>query len=100
MGIFGFFKRPQHQRFDYKPRFYDAVKEEREARMAQYASSDGTDLAKRRISSGFKRRSVSGYAGADTKRSNRRLVIILIILVFLTYYFIQKYLPQISDLLD
>jgi hypothetical protein len=100
MGIFGFIRRPQHQKFDYKPRYYDAVKEEREARMARYKTSDGTDLAKSRISSGLRRRSGSGYAGADTSRSNRRLVIILIVLAFLTYFFIQKYLPQIVDLLE
>lgn len=100
MGFFNFFKRPQHQRFDYKPRFYDADKEEREARMARYKSVDGTDAAKSRISSGLRRRTARGYGGEDAKRSNMRLVAILVILIFLTYYFIQKYLPQIVDLVE
>lgn len=100
MGVFNFFKRPQHQKFDYRPRFYDPEKEEREARLAKYRNEDHTESVKNRISAGFKRRSASGYGGVDAKRSNMRLIAILIVLLFLTYYFIQKYLPQIIDLLE
>lgn len=101
MAFFNFFKRPRHQQFDYKPRFYDPVREEREARIARLKmKGSDTELAKSRISAGFQKRTKRGYAGVDTRRSNLRLVAILVVLLFLTYYFIQKYLPQIIDLLD
>lgn len=100
MGVFNFFRRPQHQKFDYKPRFYDPAKEEREARLAKYRSKDPAAGVKSRISSGFRRRSARGYGGVDARRSNMRLIAILVVLIFLTYYFIQKYLPQIVDLVE
>lgn len=100
MGVFNFFKRPQHQKFDYKPRFYDPVKEDREARMARYKDADETEFAKSRISSGFRRRTARGYGGGNSRQSNIRLVVILVVLILLTYYFIQTYLPQIIEIIE
>ena len=101
MAFFSFFNRPKHQTFDYKPRFYDPDKEDREARMARYRrDADDSGIAKSRISAGFRQRTKRGYTGTNTRRSNLRLIAILVVLLYLTYYFIQKYLPQIVDLLE
>ncbi len=101
MAFFSFFNRPKHQTFDYKPRFYDPDKEEREARMAKYRrDADDSSIAKSRISAGFRQRTKRGYTGTNTRRSNLRLIAILVVLLYMTYYFIQKYLPQIVDLLE
>jgi len=102
MSIRNFMKVPKHQRFDYKPRFYDEEKEELESRVSRH--TDGIDRAsavKSGISRGFQRRSASGYSGGqEYSRSNKRLFIILIILVALTFVFIVNFLPQIVALIE
>ena len=101
MAIFSFFKKPLHQKFDYKPRFYDAEKEERKARLARYQEGNGgEDAMKSRISAGFKRKSRSGGAGYSSKKRNLRLVAILVVLVWMTYHFLEKYLPIIVDAVE
>jgi len=100
MGIFSFFKRPLHQKFDYKPRFYDADKEEREARWAKYSDDDRkVDHMRSRISAGFRSKS-KGANSRAAYRSNIRLVVILILLVVLTFIFLNKYLPVIVDSIE
>ena len=101
MSVFNFFKRPPHQKFDYKPRFYDPVKEEREARLAKYKEGGGdAEQVKARISAGFRSRSRTGSIRNDSKRANLRLVAILIVLIWMTYYFLDKYLPVIVDAVE
>lgn len=101
MAIFSFFKKPKHQRFDYKPRFYDPDKEDLRSRLAQYRDDpDGTVDMKNRISSGFKRKARGSSSSSYNKRSNKRLIAIMVILVWMTYYFLQKYLPIIVEAVE
>lgn len=100
MGIFSFFKRPVHQKFDYKPRFYDAEREEREARWARYDDKERTsDQLKSRISAGFRSKS-SGSSIRANRRANIRLVIILVVLVVMTFIFLERYLPIIVEAVE
>jgi len=102
MGILNFMRTPRHQRFDYKPRYFDADKNELEERLAKYKkNTDKTASAKRGISRGFARKSSGGYRGGKAhSRSNVRLIVILFILIALTYYFLVNYSPQIIEILE
>ena len=88
MGIPRFFKVPEHRRFHYEPIYYDERKERLEERIreieAEYGiKQDGKPV--RKISKG----SFSGYYGKKKKAqrySNTRLVIIIIFLLFVSYY--------------
>ena len=102
MGILNFMRTPKHQRFDYKPRHFDADKDELEERLAKYKKgNDKTSSAKKGISRGFARKSGGGYRGGkEYGRSNKRLVVILLILIALSYYFLVSYLPKIIDILE
>lgn len=101
MALFSFFKTPRHQRFEYKPRFYDPQKERLEE-ILKNAKGEGisdTELAKSRISSAFRRR---GRGHIDTKKSVRRsnylLLAIIVILFALTYVLLTVYLPEFVEL--
>lgn len=102
MSIRNFMKVPKHQRFDFKPQYYDEEKEKLEARVSHIKDGvDSSEAVKSGISRGFQRRSASGYRGSqEYSRSNKRLLIILIFLVVLTFVFIVTYLPQIVALVE
>ena len=98
MGFFRMGSRFKHRSFDYVPRFYDPAKEELENRVKGYnEKSDAAEIAKNRIRMGFRK------GGADTrkykhsvrKRSNIRLLGIIIFLVLASVLFLNKYLPEI-----
>lgn len=101
MAIFSFFKRPKHQQFDYKPRFYDPDKEDLRSRLAQYRDdAEGTAHIKNRISSGLRRKARGTGSAHSYKTSNRRLAAIFVILIWMTYYFLKKYLPIIVQAVE
>jgi len=99
-----FFKIPKHQRFDYKPRFWDADKEDLEKRMKASGNSKETDAEamKARISSRL--RSRGGYhpgkrdQSKQLFRSNMILLASVVILVILSFIIIQVYLPKILQM--
>ncbi len=100
MGLFNFLKLPKHQKFSYKPRHWDPEKEERDARL-RLAKGNDAEAIKGRVSAGFRNRRSTGYLGTkENKRSNRRLLYVLIILIALTYIFLSKYLPQIINFIE
>ncbi|MEL6986301.1 MAG: hypothetical protein AAGK97_00580 [Bacteroidota bacterium] len=93
-----FFKIPKHQKFNYKPRFYDAEREDLEKRVQRAKNSQGEslDAVKSRISS--KLRS-GGYADSSVRRKYQRrssLITfgIIIVLLALACYIIIYYLPD------
>ena len=103
MALFSFFKTPRHQKFEYKPRFYDPQKEKVEQilRNARGEGSSDTELAKTRIASTFQRRSKSH---SSTKRAMRKsnflLLAIIVILFGVTYMLLTVYLPEFIDLFE
>jgi hypothetical protein len=89
----GFGKRPQPRKFDFIPRFYDAQKEELEQRLAQYDESNrDEEKAKNRIKSGLRNRYYgdAGYRDSEVKKSNLRLLYIIVILIFVSYLILRS----------
>jgi hypothetical protein len=104
MALLRFLKLPEHQQYDYKPRFWDPQKEELEERLKRIdeIQDGGTAGARARISGGFRR----GY-NMDSKvrsrqvmRSNLMLIGVVVALVVLSYLMISVYLPQIVEMLN
>jgi len=79
-----FFKTPKNKKYNYRPVYYDAKKEEREKRLktAYEEGPDGYENALRdRLQMRWKR-----TAGSRERRgSNQRLVIILTVIFLLAY---------------
>ena len=102
MALFSIFKTPKHQKFDYKPRYWDPAKEDLDNRIKQAQGAD-TEAMKARISRGFRRGSTAGYAekrAIERRRSNKILLITVIVLVFLCYLFLTVYLPEIVEMVE
>ncbi len=104
MALFKFGKTVKHQRFNYIPRFYDPVKEEREARRnaARGIVDDDPEAMKARIIRNFreKHRGPVKHQRNASRRSNMILVVTLITLLLLTYILLTKYLPAIERALE
>lgn len=98
MALFNFFRVPRPQRYNYIPRYYDPVKEELEARLGRNqpdGDEDNIEQMKSRISHNFRRKqSVDNrYRRQQTRKSNIRLFVIVIMLLFLTYLVLVELLP-------
>lgn len=92
MALLRLFKPPGHQRYEYKPRFWNPEKEELKERLenASGAKELNTDAMKLRISEHFARRSSrgnvpSGYRMREINRSNFRLALVLAAIIFIAY---------------
>ena len=103
MALFSFFKAPQNQRYAYKPRFWNPKKEEMEKRLRYLDSikGDTQEAVKSRLSGGFRGKySVdSSIRSKGVSKSNKRLLMIIVVLLFLSYLIISVYLPKIVELL-
>lgn len=75
-----FFKRPINHKFDYKPLYYDSVKEQQEKRAAAIGRNGASSFSGKINFSSSKARTVN--------RSNWRLLIIIMVLFGLAYYII------------
>lgn len=99
---FGFGKRAKPRTFDYKPRFYDPAREEREARLSKYrgfsSEEEGVSHMTTRIRSGLKNKWQKGDTKAHVRRSNMRLLYILIILFLLSFLLLSS--NKITALLE
>ena len=104
MAFLKFFRVPKHQKYDYKPRFWNPKKEALEDRLAQIKSikEGGVEAAKSRISGGFKRGYATNYQAKRQQimRSNLMLLGIIALLLIMSYLFITKYLPKIATALE
>ena len=109
MALMKFFKTPKNQKFDYKPRYWDPKKEALEERMSKYkAEKKGdTKAVKARLSKGFKGKGASmGFRETrelrtkELKRSNRVLLITVVVLALLSYLLFEIYLTEIVDMLE
>ena len=90
MGIPSFFHLPEHRRFNFKTRYYDKEKEERENRIKNIERELDSNDEKghvSRIKGQMKRRfdRADQYAAGQKRKSNIRLVIIIGILLFISY---------------
>lgn len=89
----GFGKTPKHKKFGYIPRFYDEEKERLQEQLDQHRG-DITDeeKVKRRISSGLRQRYVGdeSYRKANVKKSNFRILYVLVILMFISYIILSS----------
>lgn len=104
MALMSFFKRPQHQRFEYKPRHYDPKKEdlEKRLRLAKRAKDGDPDAIKERISTGFRRKhqAKKGSYNSGAFRTNMLLLVIIGVLIGLTFLILTVYLPRIEQMLS
>lgn len=104
MALFRFGKTVKHQRFNYIPRYYDPEKEERDARIkaARGMAGDDADAMKARIAKGFRDRNRSSHKSqrSTTKRSNLILIFTLVLLLYITYILLTRYMPVIERALE
>lgn len=104
MALRRFIKLPSHQKYQYKPRYWDPEKEELDARMEQIESlkNGGTDGMKARITSGMKRgyKGDQRYRSRQASRSNLILLVVVIGLLAASYIFLTVYLPEIMGQID
>lgn len=102
MALFTFFKKPQHQKFEYKPRYWNPEKEDLDRRIElAKRENDNPTAMKSRIAQGLQRRrnSSSRNNSGNSKKSTIRLLVIIGILLLLSYYFLVVYLPRIEEFL-
>jgi len=95
MGLPRFFRLPQHKRFNYQPLYYDEEKEKREERIRAIEREMGI---KHDESDGKYMPSIGrgSFSSMQTRRrksqrySNLRLVILIILLFFITYFILFR----------
>ena len=92
-------KVPKHKNFDYKPRYYDAKKEELMARVEAAKGKSGSDAeaTKARIKSSLRRSRNNNPALRKQQvfKSNMLLIAIIVALVIIGFVMINVYLPKI-----
>ncbi len=79
-----FFKTPRNKKYDYRPVYYDAKKEEREKRL-KTAYEEGGDKYEQALRDRIQMRWKRGSAARDKRASNQRLVIIMVVIFMLAY---------------
>ena len=96
-------KLPKHRQFTYHPRYWDPEKEALEDRLRKYRAQEGgvddVELTKSRIASNFRARRGGGKFSSG-RRGNFRLVIILISVIILTYFFLNRYAQLIVNWIE
>lgn len=87
MALFKFFHTPKPKGFNYTPVYYDPEKEEREKRKRKYEGGGQNEQGamEERMRDRFER-TRSQKRGKQVMRSNIRLSLILLVLLFLTYF--------------
>ncbi len=96
MGFFSFYKTPNHRTFNYQPRYYNPDQDNLDAIVRQAKVEAGlikdedldhdVDRAKMRITRAYKGRAVTrNYKRSSTRKSNIRIVVIIIILTGIAY---------------
>ncbi|PLX08268.1 MAG: hypothetical protein C0596_08240 [Marinilabiliales bacterium] len=92
MGVGSFFKLPQYNVFDYKPRFYDPEKEAREERRKELRQEQGKPLVDKNSPDYKPGSSIKGSfrpkmprKAFRSRNSTIRLFVIMAVLFFLAY---------------
>lgn len=103
---FSIFKKTEHKKFDPIPRFYNPDKEyiEDKLNMSRKKGDDRYSDIKSNIRSNFRNNragfGTKQYRAKRGKGSNLRLVVILIMLIVMTFYLLQKYFGNIESLVN
>jgi len=104
MAIFSFFKSQKPKQFNFIPRHYDERQEKIDEIMARNKEENISqpEAMKSRIQAGFKTRgSVDrSYESNIRRRSNRTLLITMVVLVLLSFLLLSIYLPDILKLVE
>ena len=103
MARFRIFKVPEHQQFEYRPRYWDPKKDKQDALKDRISKiqGEGVESTKARITNNLR----SGYGGDPRLRSkliirsNYRLIGIVGFLVLLSYFLIDRYMPLLEQFL-
>lgn len=98
------FRVPKHQQFNYKPMHYNPQKEELQERLKslEELKKEDTEGAKARISSGIRGgyQKDQEYHRQQIRRSNIKLVTIVVMLLVLAYLLLNVYLPELNKFLE
>lgn len=97
------FKTTKHQRYEYKPRYYDPVKEELKERVerAKKAKAGDRDAIKARMVGGLRQhRGRRSTANQAVRKSNMMLLGLVLALGVILYYVMNYYLPEIERYLQ
>ena len=108
MALMRFFKVPKNQKFDYKPRYWDPKKEALEERLGKYKEENKGDAeaVKRRLKKGFQGKKSIGFKESrairrkELRRSNRVLLLTIVVLVLLAYLLFEVYSTDIIKMLE
>jgi hypothetical protein len=106
MGVGGFFKLPQYNVFDYKPRFFDPEKDERKEKLNEIRKSKGKlaqdDDEQSKPGSAIKGsfRSKMTRTSYRTRSSTIRVLVILFALILLVYVIFVSDLSAFIKLFD
>lgn len=104
MAIFSFFKTQKPKQFNFKPRHYDErqerINEILERNKAENVSD--ADSMKSRIRAGFQSRGVIDrrYESRARRKSNRTLLITMVVLVLLSFLLLSTFSPEILKLVE
>jgi hypothetical protein len=108
--MFGFLKvnRQESRGFNYKPRYYDAEKESLKSKIRESKKRDGQDIPDEnkeivkmrvreeiRLARSHNRRDIRGL----WQGGNMRMVLVLIALIGLFYFLLNKFLPIFMQML-
>ncbi|MEO1434216.1 MAG: hypothetical protein AAFV80_01680 [Bacteroidota bacterium] len=89
---------PKTVKFDYKPRYYDPKKEEREQRKAEHSAAKSGDIdgVKSRIARRMQsKRKVQQIRSRQSFRSNIILIAVLVALIMLSGIFMDKFIEPL-----
>lgn len=104
-----FFKTPKNQKFDYKPRYWDPKKEALEERLGKYKAENkgDTEAVKNRLRKGIRGKGASidfrktrEIRTKELRRSNRILLITVVVLAVLAYVLFEVYLTEIVNMIE
>ena len=104
MSFLRVFKVPKNQKFEYKPRHWDPIKDEinERRRRADERGQPGVEGVKARIASELRRGAGQGtnerYRQQQVFRSNLILFVIIALLVLGAYVFLQIFLPDLLEI--
>jgi hypothetical protein len=101
MPHFNIVRIPKYRKYDYQPRYYDADKEEREARR-KYRSGEASndpEAVKARISNSFRRGLKLRDEGSHARAGQvaRLRLLIMLGLAIASYFFVLYFLPMLIE---
>jgi len=104
MAIFSFFKTQKPKQFNFKPRHYDERQERIDEIMERNKTENRSDpeAMKSRIQAGFQTRGAvdRSYESKIRRKSNKTLVITMVVLLLLSFLLLNTYLPDLIKLVE